>query len=107
MSITPINECQAHPDEATALRDFLRSVIARILDAPGCRSCERLVQHDDPTCGAIIEVWDRVVAHQASVSRIPPDLLQQAPSSVAVPVRAPTTIGCPMRPPDINVEVQH
>jgi quinol monooxygenase YgiN len=87
MAITPINECQAHPDEATALRDFLRSVIARILDAPGCRSFERLVQHDDPTRGALIEVWDRVAAHQASVSRIPPGLLQQAQSSVAVPVR--------------------
>ena len=87
MAITRINEGQAHPDEATALGDVLRSVIARILDAPGCRSCERLVQHDDPTRGALVEVWDRVAAHQASVSRIPPDLLQQAQSSVAVLVR--------------------
>jgi quinol monooxygenase YgiN len=70
-----------------ALCDSLRSVIARILDAPGCHSSEWLVQHDDPPRGALIELWDRVAGHQASVSRIPPDLLQQAQSSVAVLVR--------------------
>ena len=87
MAITRINEFQAKPDRATALRDFLRSVIARIIDAPGCRSCELLVQHDDPTRLAIIEVWDSVAAHQASVSRIPPGLLQQAQTLFAVPAR--------------------
>src|SRR2546425_826323 len=78
---------QAEPAQAAALRDFLRSVIARIIDAPGCRSCELLVQHDDPTRLAIIETWDSVEAHQASVSRIPPGLLQQAQTLFAVPAR--------------------
>src|SRR5207247_786047 len=87
MEITRINEFQAKPDQAAALRDFLRSVIARIIDAPGCRSCELLVQHDDPTRLAIIEIWDSVEAHQASVSRIPPGLLQQAQTLFAVPAR--------------------
>jgi len=87
MAITRINEFQAKPDKAAALRDFLRSVIARIRDAPGCRSCELLVQRDDPTRLAIIEVWDSVDAHQASVSRIPPDLLQQAQTLFAGPVQ--------------------
>ena len=58
-----------------------------LLDAPGCRSCELLVQRDDPTRLAIIEVWDSVEAHQASVSRIPPGLLQQAQTLFAVPAR--------------------
>src|SRR5206468_2269313 len=87
MEITRINEFQAKPEQAAALRDFLRSVIARIIDAPGCRSCELLVQHDDPTRLAIIEIWDSVEAHQASVSRIPPGLLQQAQTLFAVPAR--------------------
>ena len=38
MAITRINEFQAKPDRAAALCDFLRSVIARIIDTPGCRS---------------------------------------------------------------------
>ncbi len=87
MAITRINEFQAKPDRAPALRDFLRSVIARIIDAPGCRSCELLVQRDDPTRLAILEVWDSVEAHQASVSRIPPSLLQQAQTLFAMPAR--------------------
>jgi len=87
MAITRINEFQATPDKAAALREFLRSVIARIIDAPGCRSCELLVQRDDPTRLAIIEVWDSVEAHQASVSRIPAGLLQQAQTLFAVPAR--------------------
>ena len=85
--ITRINEFQAKPDKAAALRDFLRSVIPRIIDAPGCRSCELLVQRDDATRLAIIEVWDSVEAHQASVSRIPPGLLQQAQTLFAAPVQ--------------------
>jgi quinol monooxygenase YgiN len=87
MAITRINEFQAEPDKVVALRDFLRSIIARIIDAPGCRSCELLVKRDDPGQLAIIEVWDSVEAHQASVSRIPPDLLKQAQALLAVPVQ--------------------
>ena len=33
MPITRINEFQAKPDKAAALREFLRSVIGRIIDA--------------------------------------------------------------------------
>src|SRR2546430_15538456 len=87
MAITRINEFQAKPDKAAALCDFLRSIIARIMDAPGCRSCELLVQRDDPTRMAIIEAWDSVDAHQASVSRIPPGLLEQAQTLFAAPAR--------------------
>ncbi|MGE5760352.1 MAG: putative quinol monooxygenase [Gemmatimonadota bacterium] len=66
-------------------RDFLRSIISRILDAPGCLSCELFQHYDDPAKFAIIEVWDSIAAHQASVSRIPPELLQQAQNFFAGP----------------------
>ena len=85
MAITRINTFQAPSDKGPALHDFLRSIIARILGAPGCRSCELLTHHDDPTRFAIIEVWDTIAAHQASVSRIPPALLQQAQTLFAAP----------------------
>ncbi|PYO39375.1 MAG: antibiotic biosynthesis monooxygenase [Gemmatimonadetes bacterium] len=87
MAITRINEFQAKPGQARALCEFLRAVIARVIDAPGCRSCELLLQHDDPTRLAIIETWDSIEAHQASVSRIPPDLLRQAQTFLAIPAR--------------------
>jgi quinol monooxygenase YgiN len=87
MPITRINEFTAPPDKATELGEFLRSVIALILDAPGCRSCQLLHHHDDPVRYAIIEVWDSIEAHQAAASRIPPDLLAQARALFAEPAR--------------------
>lgn len=85
--ITRINEFKAPPDQASALGAFLGSVIGLILDAPGCRSCQLLRHHDDETRFAIIEVWDSIEAHQASVSRIPPELLAQAKTLFAEPAR--------------------
>src|SRR3989442_643711 len=87
MAITRVNQFQAKPDKTAAPRDFLRSVIAVVTYAPGCRSCELLRHHDDATRFAIIEVWDSVDAHQASVSRIPPALLQQAQTLLAGPAQ--------------------
>jgi len=87
MAITRINEFQAHPDHTDALRDFLRSVIVLVLDAPGCHSCDLLRHHEDPTRFVIVEVWDSIEAHQASVALIPPALLQQAQTLFAAPAR--------------------
>ena len=87
MAITRINQFQAKPGEAAALREFLRSVIGLVRDAPGCRSCELLSQHDDPTRLAIIEVWDSIDAHQAAASRIPPTLLKRAQTLFAGPAQ--------------------
>jgi quinol monooxygenase YgiN len=78
MAITRINTFEAKSGQASELREFLSSVIALIVDAPGCRSVELLVGHDDPGHLAIVEMWDSVEAHQASVSRIPPNLFQKA-----------------------------
>lgn len=85
MAITRINQFRARDDKGPALREFLRSIIVLIVDAPGCRSCELLSRDDDPTRFAIIEVWDSIGAHQASVSRIPPALLQHAQTLFAAP----------------------
>ena|SRR5438128_541724 len=78
MAITRINTFEAKPGKAGALRDFLASVIALIIEAPGCHSVELLVGADNTHQLAIIEVWESVAAHQGSVSRIPPDLLKHA-----------------------------
>ena len=78
MAITRINTFEARSGQAAELREFLSSVIALIIDAPGCRSVELLVGHDDPARLAILESWDTVEAHQAAASRISPELLQQA-----------------------------
>ncbi len=75
MSITRIGEFQARPDQADALRQQIASFIPMIRGSPGCQSCQALQSEDDPTRFMIIEVWDSVEAHQASVKQIPPELL--------------------------------
>ena len=78
MAITRINTFEAKPGQASELLEFLSSVIALIIGAPGCRSVELLVGHDAPGRLAIVEIWESVEAHQASVSRIPQNLFQKA-----------------------------
>src|SRR5690348_16263253 len=87
MPITRINEFKAAADQGDALRDFLASVINRILGAEGCQSCQLLRHHDDATRLAIVEVWDSIESHQAAASRIPPELLAEARTFFAEPAR--------------------
>lgn len=85
MLITRINDFHARADKAPALREFLQSVIGIIEDAPGCQSVALLVHHEDPARFAVIEVWESVEAHQASVSRIPPGLIDKVQPLLAEP----------------------
>ncbi len=59
-----------------ALRDFLQSVVPAIESCVGCRSCQLLQSHEDPTRFVVIEFWDSIKAHQASVKYIPPEAFE-------------------------------
>ena len=77
MSIHRIGETQAKPETTEALRDFLLSIIPLIKSSEGCESVTMYQSHDDPTIFTIIEVWDSIESHQASVKNIPPEMLTQ------------------------------
>jgi len=77
MSITRIGETQAKPELTEALRDFLISIIPMIKSSQGCESVKLYQSHDDPTKFTIIEVWDNIESHQASVKNIPPEMLTE------------------------------
>jgi quinol monooxygenase YgiN len=85
MAITRLTRFHAQADKAEALRELLRSVVALIEAAPGCRSCALLGQHDDASRMVVVEVWDSVQAHQASVSGIPPEKLKESQRLLAEP----------------------
>lgn len=78
MSITRINKFQAHEEQARALRDLLKSFVPTIRGSDGCLDCQVLQNLDDPAEIVVIEIWESVEAHQASVKNIPPDALQKA-----------------------------
>jgi len=77
MTIIRIGETQARPESTEALRDFLLSIIPLIKSSQGCKSVTLYQSHDDPTKFTIIEVWDSLESHQASVKNITPELLAQ------------------------------
>lgn len=77
MSVYRIGETQAKPETIEALRDFLISIMPGIKESQGCESVQLFQSNDDPTKFTMIEVWDSVESHRASVKNIPSELLGQ------------------------------
>jgi quinol monooxygenase YgiN len=77
MSIARIGETQAKPETIDALRDFLLSIMPGIKSSQGCESVTLYQSQDDPTKFTMIEVWDRMESHKASVKNIPPEMLAE------------------------------
>jgi len=75
MSVTRIGEVQAKPELTEDLRDFLISIMPMIKSSQGCESVQLYQSQDDPTKFTMIEVWDCVKSHQASVKNIPSEKL--------------------------------
>jgi quinol monooxygenase YgiN len=77
MSVARIGETQAKPETTEALRDFLISIMPGIKSSPGCESITLYQSQEDPTKFSMIEVWDSIESHQASVKNIAPELLAE------------------------------
>jgi quinol monooxygenase YgiN len=72
MTVTRMTVFVALKERTAELRDFLKSLVPTIAGSPGCHSCQLLQGQDQPERFVVIEVWDSVDAHQASVKQIPP-----------------------------------
>ncbi len=83
MSIARIGETQAGPKSIEDLREFLRSIMPLIRSSKGCESVQLFQSHDDPAKFLMVEVWDSVESHQASVKNIPPEKLGEIRSLLA------------------------
>ena len=75
MSISRIGDVQAKPGRAEELRDFLGSILPMIRSAEGCESVQLYQSAEDPSKFIMIEVWDSIESHQASVKNIPAEKL--------------------------------
>jgi quinol monooxygenase YgiN len=75
MSITRIGEFQAKPESTVNLRDFLLSIVPIIKSSRGCASVTLYQSQADPIQFTMLEVWDSIESHQASVKNIPPEML--------------------------------
>ncbi len=77
MSTARIGEFQSKAGLSEELSDFLVSILPLILTSQGCISCELFQDQGDPAKFVMIEVWESVEAHQASVKNIPPEKISQ------------------------------
>ncbi|HLF75097.1 MAG TPA: antibiotic biosynthesis monooxygenase family protein [Anaerolineales bacterium] len=77
MTITRIGETQAKPETVEALRDFLLSILPVIKSSQGYQSVQLYQSQDDPAKFIVIEVWDSIESHQASVKNIPAEKLAE------------------------------
>lgn len=73
MSITRISEFRARADKAGELGEFLASLVPTISSLDGCRSCRLLRSDDDPMKFVMVEEWESIEQHKASVKNIPPE----------------------------------
>ena len=77
MSVKRIGEVQAKEGRIDDLREFMVSILPLIRGSEGCLSCELLQNEADASKFLMIEVWESVEAHQASVKVIPPAKLDE------------------------------
>ena len=75
MSVFRIGEVQARPESIQELREFLISILPGIKESEGCQSVNLYQSEEDAATFIIIEVWDNVESHQASVNNIPAEKL--------------------------------
>jgi len=77
MSVARIGETQARPETTEALRDFLISIMPGIKSSQGCESVTLYQSQADPAKFTMIEIWDTIESHQASVKNILPEMLAE------------------------------
>ena len=75
MSVARIGEVQAKAGLIHELREFLISIMPGIKASVGCESVQLYQSQDDPSKFMMIEVWDHIESHKASVKNIPPEKL--------------------------------
>jgi quinol monooxygenase YgiN len=75
MSVSRIGELQAKPELTEGLQVFLLSILPMIKSSEGCESVQLYQNQDDPSKFMMLEVWDSVGSHQASVRNIPSEKL--------------------------------
>jgi quinol monooxygenase YgiN len=83
MSVTRIGEFQAQEGKVERLRALLMAALPAIRSSKGCRSCRLLQSQGDDGRILVIEVWDSIDAHQASVKSIPPEMVEKTRSLLA------------------------
>ena len=75
MAVARIGEVQAKPELTEELREFLVSIMPGIKASAGCESVHLYQSEEDLSKFMMVEMWDSIESHQASVKNIPAEKL--------------------------------
>jgi quinol monooxygenase YgiN len=85
MTIVRLNQFQSAAGKAQELHEFLTSITAYILGSEGCQSCEVFQQQNDDSHFVVIEKWDSIESHQASIANYPKEDMMAAMNLFGAP----------------------
>lgn len=85
MSVIRLGEMRTGTEQVAEMEEFLLSIVPLITGSDGCISCRLFHSQEDPTRFVMIEEWEDVAAHQASVQNIPPEKLAAIRPLLAAP----------------------
>lgn len=85
MSIVRINQFQAQPGKGKDLEELLTTFLPSIKSSQGCESCQLLRSNDNIERFVVLEVWDSLDSHKASVRDIPAGQIETLMKIVAGP----------------------
>ncbi|MEC5386393.1 antibiotic biosynthesis monooxygenase family protein [Uliginosibacterium sp. H3] len=85
MSVTRISNFEARAGMAEKLHAFLKTIVPLVEKMAGCQSCELLRNQQNPSAFVVVEKWNSVEEHRASLKNIPPELLSEAMLLLAGP----------------------
>ena len=85
MSITRVNEFSAAEGKSEELYDFLKSLVPYISSSEGCYTCEVLKSIDADNEFVVIEKWESIESHKASIEKFPKENMKAAMSLFSAP----------------------
>ncbi len=77
MSIVRIGQFTGNVERLEDLKEFLISIIPIIQSSQGCQAVHLYQSHENKTQFTMIEIWDSIESHQASVKNIPSEKLAE------------------------------
>ena len=77
MSVARIGEFNGRSGQLDELKEFLLSIMPLIKSSQGCESVQLYQSQEDPTRFTMVETWDNIESHQASVRNIPSEKLAE------------------------------
>ena len=78
MSITRINEFKGATGKSEEVLTFLGTINPYIISSQGCLTCEILRNAEKQDAFVVIEQWETIDAHKASVANFPKEAMQAA-----------------------------